>query len=81
MGQPEQALRHLLEAARLNPQNDVAHYRLAQAYRKLGRTDDAHREWTVFQKLRESQAPLRALYQQIQQRPVTDETTDFGNPQ
>ncbi len=35
MGQPQKALGHLLDAAHMEPQNDVARYRLALAYRKL----------------------------------------------
>ncbi len=35
MGQPQKALGHLLDAAHMDPQNDVAGYRLALAYRKL----------------------------------------------
>ncbi|HLI35391.1 MAG TPA: tetratricopeptide repeat protein [Terriglobia bacterium] len=70
MGQPQKALEHLLDAARLDPQNEMAHYHLAMTYRKLGRAAEAEREWNTFQRLRNSQLPVRRLYQQIQQRPA-----------
>ena len=81
LGRPDEALKHLQEAIRLDPQNEVAHYRLSQAYRKLGRMQDAERELSAFRKLRDSQAPVRALYQQIQQRPVLQQTVDPNEPQ
>jgi tetratricopeptide (TPR) repeat protein len=70
MGQPQKALEHLLDAARLDPQNEMTHYHLAMTYRKLGRAAEAEREWNTFQRLRNSQLPVRRLYQQIQQRPA-----------
>jgi tetratricopeptide (TPR) repeat protein len=81
LGRPDEALRHLLEAVRLDPQNEVAHYRLSQAYRKLGRLQDAERESAAFQKMRESHSPVRALYQQIQQTTVRQQTVDSNEPQ
>ncbi|MGH9403872.1 MAG: tetratricopeptide repeat protein [Terriglobia bacterium] len=65
LGHPAEALAQLLEAVSLDPQNEVAHYRLAQAYGKLGRASDAKREEAVFQKLRDSHEPVRALDQQV----------------
>ena len=75
-GELEKALRHFLEAVRWDPRSDTARYRLAQAYRKLGRTQEADREREAFQQLRESQAPLRALYQQIQQRSASSQALE-----
>src|SRR5712692_7111549 len=74
LDQPGAAIPHLRQAVRLDPQNEVAHYRLAQAYRKLGRAEDVDREMAAFQKLRNSHAPIRSLYQQIQQRPISSQT-------
>ncbi|PYU97889.1 MAG: hypothetical protein DMG26_20145 [Acidobacteria bacterium] len=68
LGRPDEALKHLLDAGRLDPQNEVTHYRLCQAYRRLGRMEDAEHEAAVFRTLRDSHAPVRALYEQIQQR-------------
>lgn len=79
IGQPEKALVHLQEAIRLDPLNEIAHYRLALAFRKLGRKEDEARERAQFEKLRESQAPIRSLYEQIRQKPPT-ETVEEENP-
>ncbi|MGO8817875.1 MAG: tetratricopeptide repeat protein [Terriglobia bacterium] len=76
LGQPDEALKHLLQAIALDPQNEVAHYRLAQAYQKLGRAQDAERERALFRKMRDSHAPVRTLYEQIQQTPVGRQTVD-----
>jgi tetratricopeptide (TPR) repeat protein len=48
LGQPEAAIKPLLEAVRLDPDNASAHYRLAQVYRALKRDDDARREMETF---------------------------------
>jgi tetratricopeptide (TPR) repeat protein len=70
MGQPQEALGYLLNAARQDPQNEMAHYHLAMTYRKLGRADAAEHEWVVFQSLRKSTLPIRRLYEQIEQGPA-----------
>lgn len=80
LGQADEALTHLLKAIALDPQNEVAHYRLSQAYRKLGRLKDAEREAAIFQKMQDSHASVRALYEQIQQRPVGRQTVDPNDP-
>jgi tetratricopeptide (TPR) repeat protein len=76
MGQPEKAVENLLSAAHIDPRNEAAHYRLALAYRKLGRDQDADREWAMFQKLRGSQAVIRELYQQVKERPAPVHTVE-----
>jgi tetratricopeptide (TPR) repeat protein len=82
MGRPDEALPHLLEAVHLEPENDAAHYRLAQAYRRLGRSEDAEREQAAFQRLREAQGAVRSIYQQqLGQRPITNQTIDPHEPQ
>jgi len=81
LGQPEEALKHLLQAINLDPNNEVAYYRLSQAYKKLGRRQEAERALATFGKLRDSHAPVRALYQQIQQGSVRQQTVDPNEPQ
>ena len=81
LGRADEALQQLSEAVRLDPQNEVAHYRLAQAYRKLGRTEDAERESATFRKLRDSHLPIRALFQQVQERAVPHQTVAPNEPQ
>lgn len=56
------------------PDNGIAHYRLARAYRKLGRTEDAKHELTTFRKLRDSHMAAQSLYQQVQERTVPRQT-------
>jgi Tfp pilus assembly protein PilF len=48
LGQPDEALKQLLQAIALDPQNEVAHYSLSQAYRKLGRSQEAEHELAIF---------------------------------
>jgi DNA-binding SARP family transcriptional activator len=71
----------LLEAVRLDPQSEVAHYRLSEAYRKLGRPQDAERELVTFRTLRDAHAPVKALYQQVQNRSVRQQVVGPEEPQ
>ena len=81
LGRPAEALAHLLEAVRLDPQNEAVHYRLAQALRRLGRKQDAEREESTFRKLRDSHQPVRALFEQVQERPAMHQTIGPDEPQ
>ena len=47
----QEALPHLLEAVRIEPQNEVAHFRLASLYKSLGDTANQQKEMAFFQKL------------------------------
>jgi len=51
-GDPELARGFLERAVKLDPQNYYAHYALGRSYQKLGRTDDANREFTLQRSLR-----------------------------
>ncbi len=77
-GQAEKALPVLLEAVQLDPDNEVAHYRLAQAYRKLGKEEAAGQELARFRKLREASVSMGAIYQQVQRKQVTGQTIESG---
>ena len=81
LDRPAEALTQLEDAVRLDPKNEVAHYRLAQAYRKLGRSRDADREQSAFRRLRDSHEPVRALYQQVQERLILRQTVEPGESQ
>ncbi|HUV13278.1 MAG TPA: tetratricopeptide repeat protein, partial [Acidobacteriota bacterium] len=81
MGHSEKALEQLLEAVRIDPESEVAHHRLALAYRRLGRTVDADREQATFERLRDSHTPVRLLFQQILQRPMPAQTIEQDAPQ
>ena len=50
-GRPREALGHLLEAVRVEPQNEVAHFRLASVYKTLGDAPNHQREMAFFQQL------------------------------
>jgi tetratricopeptide (TPR) repeat protein len=74
--QPAQAVRLLEKAVALDPQHDVARYRLAQALKALGNQDRAEREFIEFRRLRSAQESLRTLYRQIQENRITSQTLD-----
>ncbi len=75
---PDEAVKHLEAAVQLDPRNEVAHYRLAEEYRELGRDNDATREAATFHQLRDMHQQVRALYQAVLQRPTTHETIEPG---
>jgi Tfp pilus assembly protein PilF len=77
-GQADQALQVLREAAGIDPNSEVAHYRLAQAYRKLGQPAESERELAQFRKLREASSSVSLIYQQVQRKPITEQTIESG---
>ncbi|HEV3278039.1 MAG TPA: tetratricopeptide repeat protein [Terriglobia bacterium] len=79
--QASKAVDYLLDAERADPENEIVHYRLALAYRKLGTKPDADREWAKFQEIRKSQDASRLLFQEMQQKPVTPQTDEPDRPQ
>jgi tetratricopeptide (TPR) repeat protein len=76
LGRAQEALGYLQAAATLDPQSEAAHYRLARAYQRLGRTDESEKETAVFKRLREAHQPVRELYQDVLRQPGTDQTRD-----
>jgi len=56
-GSPRDAVRHLEQAARLEPGDTLPHYLLASAYKSLGDSAGAGRELDVYRKLRASGQP------------------------
>ncbi|MGO8787335.1 MAG: tetratricopeptide repeat protein [Terriglobia bacterium] len=81
LNEPRKAVDYLLDAERSDPQNEIVHYRLALAYRKLGVKEDADREWAAFQEIRKSQEPTRRLNQEMMQMPTATPTAGPGQPQ
>jgi len=69
--QPERALAWLQKAVEIDPDNEVTHYRLAQAYRKMGKTREATEELARFRQLRSAMESLRVIYRQVQGRQIT----------
>jgi Flp pilus assembly protein TadD len=62
-GNPQEALVHLEQAVKLDPEGAKIHFALLRTYRRLGRTEDAAREESTFQKLKskEEAAPVVPL--------------------
>ncbi len=54
IGKEETALDEFRLAVKQSPDNRMAHYHLAQLYKKSGRADEADREFNVFRKLSDS---------------------------
>jgi tetratricopeptide (TPR) repeat protein len=75
-GQPQQAVSLLQKAVQLDPHNEVAHYRLAQAYLKMGNKQQSDKELAEFRRLRAALESLRTIYRQLQERRVTAQTVD-----
>ena len=78
LNQPAQALPHLQRALKVNPDNDVSHYQMAQVYAALGNTAAKAQEMQEFQRLRQvKQAQQARLSQgQFQVSDVTRQTLD-----
>lgn len=72
-GEPGRAVAMLEKAVSLDAANEVAHYRLAQAFQKLEKKEDAEREFAEFRRLRASLESLRGIYRQIQENRVTSQ--------
>ncbi len=53
-GEAELAVRALEHALNMDPNNSVTHHLLGQAYRDMGRNEDAERELKIAQQLQES---------------------------
>jgi tetratricopeptide (TPR) repeat protein len=70
-GRPEPAAAALEEAVRLRPDYTPAHYYLANVYRKLGRDDDASREFAVVSRLKQEESkPVPKLSYRRGDRPA-----------
>ena len=50
-GEVSSAVAHFARAIQIDPHNQEAHFRLSQAYRRLGQTDKAKRELQLYQEL------------------------------
>lgn len=81
MGDEGAALPHLLSAERLDPSNPAVHYRLLTAYRKLGRSEDAARESTAFQKLWQEQKQIEQTYLDMHEKVPDKYEPDAPTPE
>jgi tetratricopeptide (TPR) repeat protein len=78
--QPEKAEALLQRAARLEPYNAVTHYRLSMVYRTLGRTADARRELSEFQRLNKMKDHLKEIYREMRLQPGKQDSQDPDVP-
>src|SRR5260370_32174349 len=69
-GQADQALQVLQEAVKIDPNNEVAHYRLAQGYRKRGQAAESGRELAQLRTHRDASAALVMTSEQGPQKVV-----------
>jgi tetratricopeptide (TPR) repeat protein len=78
MEKPQEAKKYLELAVKGDPLNATAHYRLAQAYKRLSMTSAAEKELHLFDEIKKSQEQVRQLYRQMNQRPnfSADESTE-----
>ena len=60
----------------LDPLNEVAHYRLGQAFQKLGNQERASREFAEFRRLRSALESLRGIYRQVLENRVTSQKVE-----
>ncbi|HUS05175.1 MAG TPA: tetratricopeptide repeat protein [Bryobacteraceae bacterium] len=75
-GQALRAVELLERAVAVDASNEVAHYRLAQAYQKLGNQQRASQELAEFRRLRSALESLRGIYRQIQENHITSQKVD-----
>ena len=61
LGRPAEGLPHLQAALKGNPENEVAHFQAAQAYRALGNSADQEKELAEFNRLRSLAAKRTAV--------------------
>ena len=80
MNQPEKAEILLERATRLEPYNAAIHYRLAMVYRSLGRTADARRELSEFQRLNGMKEHLKEMYREMRLQPGKSDSQDPDLP-
>jgi len=74
-GDFSRAAERLESAAGIDPDHEVARYRLAQAYRQLGRNEEAAKELEEFRRIRSASEALSAIYRQVQRSTSASEDT------
>lgn len=72
----EAAIPLLEKAAALDSWNEVARYRLAQAFQKTGNRAGAEQSLADFRRLRSAQESLRGIYRQVQENRITTQRVE-----
>jgi len=79
---PQEAINYLLAVIQADPLNNEAHYRLASAYRRLQRDDQAQKEMHLFEEIKKTKDQVRDLYHQMNiERKPGDEMPDIDQRQ
>jgi len=79
LGRPREALPHLQAALKKDPDDDVAHYQVAQAYKALGNTAEQEKALAEFNRIRSLVAQRTAAVPPLQ-RDVTPQLLDAKPP-
>jgi predicted Zn-dependent protease len=78
---PELALPHLQKAVSLNPQSEVAQYRLVQVHRALGNAAEQRKAMAEFQRLRNQKSQQQeALARALSPEAVTRQEIESETP-
>ncbi len=80
---PQEAITYLRAAIQTDPLNSEAHYRLASAYKRLQKDDQAQKEMHLFQEIKKTKDQVQELYHEmnIQPKAQGDETPDSDQQQ
>jgi tetratricopeptide (TPR) repeat protein len=75
-GEPEKAVEYLKRALKVDPENEVVHYRLAQAYQRMGDSRQSAQAMEEFRRLRAAAASIRTIYKQLDGSRITAQTAE-----
>jgi tetratricopeptide (TPR) repeat protein len=70
---PQEALNYLRMAVQSDPLNGEAHYRLAQAYKRVQMPDKAQQELTLLDEIKKTRNQVEGLYRQMNIQPKSQE--------
>jgi predicted Zn-dependent protease len=73
---PDQALTHAQRAVALDPENEVAWYRLAQIQKAQGNTDDQQKSLAEYRRLHDRGSQQKGLEPVFSPREVTKQEVD-----
>jgi len=78
---PEQALVHAQRAVAVNPENEVAWYRLSQIQKALGNTGDQQKSLAEYRRLHDRASQQKGLEPVFSPREVTKQEVDPNGAQ
>jgi len=74
---PQEAIRYLNMAVQSDPLSGEAHYRLAQAYRRVQMPEKAEKEFNLVKEIRSTKEQVEALYHEMNiHKPQNDQIAD-----